>query len=47
MILPRGSLRWSRVHYGLDNDGQRWLDWYCDEALQPSEIAGVLDVLAA
>ena len=45
--VAQTKARWSRVRNRLDNDRQRWLDWYCDEALQPSEIAAVLDVLAA
>ncbi len=30
----------------MDANGQDWLTWFCDEALQPGELAAVLDELA-
>ncbi len=39
--------RWNRVRNGLDDDGKRWLDRYIDQFMQPTEVAAVLDVLAA
>ncbi len=39
--------RWNRVRNGLDDDGKCWLAWYVDEAMQPAELAAVLDALAA
>ncbi len=44
--LAQVKARWQRARNALDANGQGWLDWYVDHALQPGELVALLDVLA-
>ena len=44
--VARVQARLNRVRDSLDEGGQRWLDWFSDEALTASELASVLDTLS-